>query len=136
MIIFLDVKLIGGLYFKHEWRCQIAIDEMKTTLEALHLCIQKAIKFENDHLYEFFIASSARSPERVSYEVMNGRCMETLASDMFPLSGNRKLFYWFDFGDDWMFQISCSSKSPEMAAPRLRYPRVVSEEGKKPVQYP
>ena len=44
-----------------------------------------------------------------------------------------KLFYWFDFGDDWKFQITLRKlKAPK---PGNQYPRVISEIGPKPQQY-
>ena len=47
-----------------------------------------------------------------------------------------KLFYWFDYGDDWKFQIYKSRKKPKEPESGKQYPAIVAEKGEKPEQYP
>ena len=62
--------------------------------------------------------------------------LETKINNLFPLPKNKKLYYWFDFGDDWKFQITKSRKKQKEPVPNERYPKIVSESGIKPEQYP
>ncbi len=59
MIVTLKISLGFGLYAKEGWQCVMEIDSA-STLEDLHLAIQYAVNFENDHLYEFYISRTAR----------------------------------------------------------------------------
>ena len=135
MIISLNIKLVCGIYAEEDWKCEIELDDNET-LEYLHFLIQEAVDFDNDHLYEFYVAKTKRSFERERYEHDEPDQIERCLKDIFPLEKNRKLFYWFDYGDDWKFQISRTRKKPKEPEPGKKYPRVVSEEGIKPTQYP
>ena len=54
--------------------------------------------------------------------------------DVYPL-GRKKLYYLFDFGDKWTFEIrkARGTKKPEAG---VKYPRVVEVVGPAPEQYP
>ena len=60
----------------------------------------------------------------------------TTLERLFPLPKHRRLFYRFDYGDNWIFQISRTRKKPFAAEPGTEWPRLISETGKKPRQYP
>ena len=65
---------------------------------------------DNDHLFTFFMARGPRGQrtsivETGQWDEEQDRLCEIPLSEVFPLEQNMKLFYWFDFGDDWMFQI-------------------------------
>ena len=107
----------------------------QTTLEELHLAIQAAVDFDNDHLYAFFVARNDRSSSRVNYDDENGRIYHTQIANMFPLPPKNHLFYLFDYGDYWIFKIFKSRKAPHEPVDGVDYPRVVKESGEKPVQY-
>ena len=55
MILTLTVTLPSGAYATGKWQGVIEIHS-SSSLEALHFAIQDALGFDNDHLYEFFIA--------------------------------------------------------------------------------
>lgn len=134
MIWTFTIRLGSGTYSENQWQATIEIDSM-ATLETLHYAIQRAIAFGNDHLYEFFIARTARSRNRVHFDDENEGIYNTLES-IFPLGKDRKLYYLFDYGDSWMFGVTKSRKSPVSPEPRVKYPRVIDERGVKPEQYP
>jgi hypothetical protein len=46
-----------------------------------------------------------------------------------------KLYYHFDFGDDWYFETRRSRMKPKEPTPRIEYPRVVETLGQNPRQY-
>lgn len=59
----------------------------------------------------------------------------TLA-ELFPLPKGQRLFYWFDFGDDWKFSIGRTRTAPQTPEKGNRYPRLIGTRGDTPVQYP
>ncbi len=131
----LNVKLLDCPLAEDKWKCVIEI-ESSATLEDLHLAIQDAVEFENDHLYEFYIAPSQRSHDRMAYSVDDGNIFNTSIEQVFPLETGNKFFYWFDFGDDWMFEVSLNRKAPHEPVKGETYPQLVDEIGTKPLQYP
>ena len=117
------------------WYRMIEI-EADSDLETLHLCIQDAVDFENDHLYEFFISNTIRSSEKKRFDDDNQGLWEYSVGDLFPLQKHKKLFYLFDYEDSWYFRITKPGKNPKPKEAGISYPRVVEKEGKSPVQYP
>ena len=132
MIWTLRTKL---LRYEDEWSADIEIDPT-SALEQLHFAIQEAVDFDNDHLYAFYIARSDRSRDREFLDDDNGRVYSTTLDDLFPLTPKKSLFYLFDFGDEWVFEVTKTRKSPHDPQNGVVYPRVVGEVGTKPVQYP
>jgi hypothetical protein len=60
----------------------------------------------------------------------------TILEGLFPLPTDRRLFYLFDYGDNWIFQISRARNKPFAPEPGTEWPRLISERGEKPPQYP
>jgi hypothetical protein len=113
----------------------LAIDA-SATLEDLHFAIQEAVGFDNDHLYEFYVARTDRSRERDRFDEENEGIFKMTLEDLFPLPKQKHLYYMFDYGDSWLFKISKTRKKAWEPEPDLTYPRLILETGKKPVQYP
>jgi len=134
MILTLTIKLVRG-FCAQPWQATLEIDE-SATLEDLHQAIQKAVSFDNDHLYEFYIAKTKRSRERISFDDENEGLYEITLNSIFPLEEGKKCFYLFDYGDNWLFQISPSRKKPFPPVAGIKYPHVIAESGTKPEQYP
>ena len=137
MIITLKLEGAYGSFDKasEDWYRMIEI-ESKSDLEALHLCIQDAVNFDNDHLYEFFIANSVRSSDKRRFDDENQGLWEYSIGDLFPLPKHKKLFYLFDYGDSWYFRITKTRKKMKQKETGVNYPRVVEKVGKNPEQYP
>ena len=135
MLLTLTVTLLSGAYATGTWRGMIEIHS-SSLLEALHLAIQDALGFDNDHLYEFFVARTERSRDRTSFTAENGSLYDTSVESLFPLPDRQHLYYLFDYGDYWLFRVSRTSKTHQDADPRLTYPRLAKEIGEKPEQYP
>ncbi|MBU0518833.1 plasmid pRiA4b ORF-3 family protein [bacterium] len=126
MIWMIKVKLC---YCEPEISRTIEIDS-DAALTTLHRAIQNAVDFDNDHLYEYFLGRSPTS--RVRKIGKNNRL-----SAVFPLpEKGLKLYYLFDFGDEWTFQISKSTQKEQPPVSGVKYPRVVSSKGENPEQYP
>ena len=141
MIWALQIKLLSGRGAKQDWTATIALDG-SSTLEDLHHIIQQAVDFDDDHLYGFFAARTPWSRDRVRYddEDEDGResdaLFTTTLESLFPLPKDRKLFYLFDYGDNWIFEIARTRRKPFPAEPGIDYPCLISESGEKPPQYP
>jgi hypothetical protein len=114
------------------WHATLEI-ESSATLHELHLAIQRAVQFDNDHLYTFYAARTERARDRIDYE----DSLDTITlKRLFPLPDKKKLFYWFDFGDDWKFTIARTRLAPKAPEAGVTYPRVITMSGEPPEQYP
>ena len=120
----------------------IEIDNSASVLD-LHSAIQQAVDFDDDHMFEFFIGRTPRNqaisvggdPNWSTFDPFR-HYEKVLLSEIFPLPSGMKLFYLFDFGDSWMFQITKSTRKDKVPQPGVSYPRVVDAKGGNPEQYP
>ena len=135
MIQTVNLSLLHGMYAGGDWSCVIEIPG-ESSLEDLHDAIQQAVEFDNDHMYEFYIANSYRGQKLHSYDCDDDIIVDTTVAQVFAAATGKKVFYMFDYGDSWLFQLTKSRKKPHAAEAGITYPRVVSEEGTKPDQYP
>ena len=120
----------------------IEIEPTATFLE-LHEAIQDAVGFDNDHLFEFFIG---RHPGNRAYTIGGEPKWDTLnpvrtyqnvrISSVWPFPTGMKLYYLFDFGDNWLFQINKTRHKDKLIQSGVVYPRVIEARGKNPEQYP
>jgi len=120
----------------------IEIDYKSSFLE-LHYAIQNAVEFDNDHLFQFYLG---RHPDQHVYTIggepsWNGynpvnRYRKISISGTWPLPTGYKLYYLFDFGDQWIFQINKTRHKDKLSQSGVSYPRVIEAKGKNPEQYP
>lgn len=137
MIITLKLEGAFGSFDKESdvWYRLIEIDS-NANLAELHQCIQDAVSFDNDHLYEFFIANSAvGSRKQKTFDNESHGIWDYPVGDLFPLPNHKKLFYLFDYGHSWYFRITKTRKKPKEKERGVRYPRVVEKVGRDPEQY-
>ncbi len=97
------------------------------SLYQLHDYIQDLVAFDNDHLYEFYIGKNTKNKSGAISE-------HTSLNEIYPMTGV-KLYYLFDYGDNWLFQIKKSRKRV-VEDVKVKYPRVVKSMGVSPEQYP
>ncbi len=136
MILTLKIqKHLGG--YDEEFQDCIRIIEIDedSDLETLHLAIQEAVDFDDDHLYEFFIANSIRSKEKVRFDDENEGIWKYSIKDLYPLKKHRKIFYLFDYGSSWYFRILRTQDQPKEKEQGIEYPRLIKSIGKNPLQY-
>ena len=134
----LTIELDSSMYADSPWVRVIEISE-DTDLYDLHLYLQKIIGFDNDHLFEFFVGKHSRNRERVfedegEFGFEEGGDLGTRLNEVYPITG-RKLFYYFDFGDSWIFRIKKGRKK-KLVEKGVTYPRIIESEGENPEQYP
>ena len=135
MIHTIKIKLINGVYASDDWECSIEIPS-SFNLDDFHLVLQDLLDFDDDHMYEFYIANSERGIPIARFECDDEKIEEISVSDFVLRSKSKKAFYFFDYGDSWLFRISNSRKKPFQPIDDIEYPRIISEIGVKPEQYP
>ena len=116
--------------------------ESSASFLQLHKAIQDAVNFDNDHLFQFYLG---RHPEQHAYTIggessWNGynpinSYRKINISDTWPLPIGYKLYYLFDFGEQWIFQINKTRYKDKLAQSGVVYPRVIEAIGKNPEQY-
>jgi len=135
MITTLKITLMRGRYYEADWAANIELDDSSTFAE-IHDAIQKAVGFDNDHGFSFFFSRSDRS-RNGEYIDDDDELIDTrTVKDIFPPPKKQSLFYLFDWGDAWVFRVTKTRKGLQQALPGVAYPRVESESGIKPDQYP
>lgn len=107
------------------WSRTIEVKE-DFTLQNLHKYIQKIVDFDDDHLYEFYVG---KNPRNKAYSVPK----KTKLNEIYPLTGY-KIYYLFDFGDSWLFQIKKSRKK-KIESKQTKYPALIESSGVNPEQY-
>ena len=108
------------------WSRTIEVKE-DFTLKRLHHYIQGIVEFDDDHLYEFYLG---RNPRNRAHTVPTNSKL----NQIYPLNG-LKLYYLFDFGDSWLFEIRKSRKKKN-AEEGQKYPVLIESIGINPEQYP
>lgn len=140
MIITLRIECVSGCYLEDECIRVVEINDT-ASLDCLHEVIQDAVDFGRDHPFAFYTANSSSPWAQKNYlldsddlERGHAKWIDIHLVDIFPL-GRRKLYYLFDFGDKWLFEVrkSRGSKAPVAG---VEYPRVVEAIGPNPQQYP
>ena len=117
----------------------IAMDD-SSSLYDLHDMIQDAVSFERDHPFTFYTANSG-SPwaerkwiaDEEDWTQMERAFERTKLRDIWPL-GRKRLYYWFDFGDKWLFEIRKMRSAKRDV--ELPVPAVLEKIGADPQQYP
>ncbi len=106
------------------------------TLEDLHLAIQQAYGWYDDHLYSYFMNgkawdSSAEIGCPWSESALHTHLVQVGQLD---LKKGQKFLYLFDYGDNHEFDVTVRSINPQ--AGKGEYPKLVAEQGDSPAQYP
>ena len=105
------------------------------TFEDLHLAIQNAFDFDNDHLYSFFMDGKIWSRHRIEspYSEEPPYADEILIGQA-GLREKQTIAYLFDYGDEWIFSVTLTAVIND-ASPS-EHPVIVKTIGKSPEQYP
>ena len=99
------------------------------------------VRFDFDHAFGFYdnLRNPYRSSEKYTLFADLGQpehdepgVEETMAADVFK--PGKSMVLLFDYGDDWMFPVTCESVGPSKAKRASR--KVLERKGKPPEQYP
>jgi hypothetical protein len=132
----------GGVYtfkVKFKWAKRIyRTIELRSeqTLDDLHGAIQRAIRWDADHLYSFFVGGMARDGRyRFScpYEEYSPPWTDEAVVGELGLTKGHKFLYYFDYGDSHEFEVEVVDVRPQ--AEPGEYPRVADAKGDAPSQY-
>ena len=106
------------------------------TLDDLHLAIQDAFGWDNDHLYAFFMSGKRwdQATEYTDPRAEDGRLADRARIGALRLEPKKRFLYLFDYGDELLHDVWLVSVGP--AAPGARYPRIVKVHGETLPQYP
>ncbi len=142
-ILTISIECVWGMYLKERFYRVVELPA-DTTLGALHDLIQQLTGFGDDHMATFFTANSHRGRKvwftedgetDEDHDAPDGSLWSIPLGRIFPLPKHKKLYYWFDFGDDWIFEIR-KKRGKGVPGAGVKYPRVIAEEGPQPEQYP
>jgi hypothetical protein len=119
---------------KQIWR-KIEVAE-RQTLHHLHLEIQNAIQWDDDHLYSFFMSNRAwdNDSEFASPNADDGPHADEVTLGELGLKPKQKFLYLFDYGDEHQFEVEVVEVRPN--AQPGRYPKLIDSRGEAPEQYP
>jgi hypothetical protein len=123
------------LRYDKEFRCVIEMASGET-LEGLHLAIQGAYRWDNDHLYSFFLNGELydeRYAFACPFEQDAPRRTDEWKIGELGLALKHKFLYFFDYGDSHEFDVEVAEIKPRDN--RAKYPRLVERKGKPPKQY-
>ena len=117
---------------KNIWR-KIKLSS-KHSLEDLHLAIQEAFNFDNDHLYAFFM-DGKRYSRNAYHSPMGdeGPFTDEAIMEQLGLYVGQKILYYFDYGDSWEFAVQLLTID-EGERP-LKNPKITEVKGEAPAQY-
>ena len=119
------------------WESTIEVPDICTLFD-LHLFNQKILDFDNNHLFEFYAGRNERN-RKIEFSEEPGSPYDgqnyerVLLKDIYPLK-SLKLYYLFDLGDNWLFEIRKSRKKV-LPQEDMEYPRVIFDNGIKLRQY-
>jgi len=148
----IDVSAIDLLIFEHDdsgaddnriFDCKVSLGKKcyrvirclpEHTFEDLHIAIQKAFDFDDDHLYAFYLDGKRYSKNTVNAPYMEEppSASEVCLNDV-RLINNQHILYLFDFGDCWHFDIAINIKNEEGIV--LKWPKIIESVGEAPEQY-
>jgi hypothetical protein len=127
-----------GLYifkvsvFKDVWR-RIAVPG-QFALDQLASAILRAFNFDNDHLYRFIYQTPLGTEESIYHSYMDeGPFTSEVRVGNVPLNEGASMFFNFDFGDDWYFEVALEAIEDK---PTVKKTTVLESHGEAPEQYP
>lgn len=108
----------------------------KIELHRLHLIIQQAFDFDNDHMYAFYTGTSYRNGKEFYCANPLGESeeYEDLTIEDAELYKGQQFIYLFDFGDMWEFKIQVMDFIENEEADFV--PQIIESKGKSVQQYP
>lgn len=106
------------------------------TLHHLHLAVQHAFGWDDDHLYSFFMNGRRWDPatEYADPRAEDGRKANNVKIGALKLEPRKRFLYLFDYGDELLHDVWLVSVGAAEAG--VKYPRIVKVHGEAPPQYP
>ena len=108
---------------------------LSDSLYSLHKMIQKAVNFDDDHLFEFYVGQGVLAQTYTISEttaLSEGKDVRDTTLGELELYEGMKFSYLFDFGDMWWFDIEVLDILDFV----VNEPKVIKEVNLAPEQYP
>jgi hypothetical protein len=131
------MECVRGAYLEEDFLRVIEVASDMPLYE-LHLLIQGLIGFSDDQLEDCFMATRLRGKKvhlistKKNHDINSHAEMNKTLAEIFPPGSRARIFYSFDFGDNWIFEIRKTAEAPQLAE-NTHYPRIVQEEGIQPL---
>ncbi|MDO8929437.1 MAG: plasmid pRiA4b ORF-3 family protein, partial [Bacteroidota bacterium] len=104
------------------------------TLENLHLAIQDAFDFDDDHLYSFFMDGKRYSRNAYHSPMSDdGPYTDEAIIGELALYSGQKILYYFDYGDSWEFAVQLLEIKEDGVL--SENPEIIEIKGEAPEQY-
>jgi hypothetical protein len=132
----LSIDYVGSGYLGEKFQRVIEVP-CDMSLSSLHLLIQHLTGFDDEKIHDLYVASSIRGKKlwykRQGEWKSDGRSAFSVPIDqVFVRNTKRKLYYSFEFGDNWLFEIGRKGEKGSPVSDK-KYPRVVHAEGMRPI---
>ncbi|HEY8892588.1 MAG TPA: plasmid pRiA4b ORF-3 family protein [Clostridium sp.] len=133
------IKFKEGIYTfkvsldKNTWsKIQLSAHD---TLDELHILIQNAFEFDDDHMYSFFMDGEPWSKNSFKCPFDNeGPSTDEVEIGELDLIEKQSFLYIFDFGDEWRFNIEVIGVQNEDI--KNFQGKIIEIKGESPQQYP
>jgi hypothetical protein len=126
-----------GLYvfkvsvFKDVWRRMAVPGQF--SLDDLADAILHVFKFDSDHLYRFIYQTRLGTEDSIYHPYMDeGPSTSEVRVGDVPLNEGASMFFNFDFGDNWYFEVALETIEDK---PAVKKATVLESHGKAPEQY-
>jgi hypothetical protein len=133
----LSITCLAGRHLSQAYRFVVAMPS-EATLDDLAFCILDTLDFDGDHLADFYVANTPRG-KRTWFTPSGdwedgGNDLNPRLCDIFPLEKHKKLYFEYDPGASWRFEIARTGRETNAVAEQA-YPYLVREEGVKPLEH-
>lgn len=133
----LSIDYVGGGYPGEKFQRVVEVP-CDMPLSSLHGLVKQLAGFSDERIHDFYVASSIRGKKlwfkRNGHWHAEAELSFTSSLDqVFLCKTKRKLYYSFEFGDNWIFEIG---RKGDIVVPLADcdYPRVVHSRGMRPLQ--
>lgn len=138
-----EYSFMNTLLFKikhGDWSAELQLP-VTSTLADLAETIIRAVGFDMDHCYGFYNNLKRHFDSTEEYTLFadigedskdDDTGVENTRIDA-VFAPKKKMLFLFDYGDDWMFQVTCTG---EVESRPFRRAKVLSTTGEPPEQYP
>ena len=134
MIYTLSIECVCGPNLIEPFERTVEVPS-NSTLGDLHWLILDLVEFDDeDHLTGFYVARTWEGPKAWLLDDSEETPWEMALEEIYPLPARRHLYFLYDFGDSWIFEIRKGKDKTEEEG--VEYPCLIKSIGPPPDEYP
>ena len=134
MIYTLSIECVCGPNLIEPFERTVEVPS-NSTLGDLHWLILDLVEFDDDdHLTGFYGARTWEGPKAWLLDDSEETPWEMALEEIYPLPARRHLYFLYDFGDSWIFEIRKGKDKTEEEG--VEYPCLIKSIGPPPDEYP